>query len=372
MACELSVIIPVLNEALQVPRLLTTLAAQRDCRFEAIFCDGGSVDDTLAQLEKAAPKQPFYLCILRGPAGRGRQMNSGAAQARGEFLLFLHADSFFPDPYSFARALAYLRSAQRRCDARLFAARFALRFVREQGVGGWGYYFFEEKARLNLPGCIHGDQGMLLPRLLFDRVGPFDETQPLFEDEKLAARVAERGAWLLLPLEIHTSARRFEREGLRERQILNALLMNFHHIGWDAFAQRAPGIYRNQAATRRLDLLPFFSCIAELLGELDIEEQNRLWLATGRYVRSQFWQFPFALLSLLRYGLRRPPRRKGWGVDFYGLWESFTDRRWANRLSASLVRCWFWATLTVLRRRGRPRWTHSGGDDRMTPNNFLD
>ncbi len=337
-----------------MPALLATLAAQQGCGFEVICCDGGSQDQTLGLLAAAAPNQPFALRILRSAAGRGRQLNVGAAQARGEYLLFLHVDSVFLDPHAFARGLAELRAAMARRGSHRVAARFALRFRREQSAGGWGYYFYEEKARLNLPGCIHGDQGMLLPRVFFEEIGPFDDSLPLFEDTRLAARVAEVGTWLLLPVDIHTSARRFEKEGLRERQVLNALLMNFHSIGWNEFLHRAPGIYRCQAVTQRLDLLPFFQCIAALLNELDFKEQDRLWLATGRYVRSQAWQVPFALVSLVRYGLRRSSRLSGWGENFFDLWERCTDRGWINRLSATLVRWWFLTTLVFLRRGRRP------------------
>jgi hypothetical protein len=92
------------------------------------------------------------------------------------------------------------------------------------------------------------------------KLGGFDETLELLEDNRFAEAVRKEGGWLLLPAEIVTSARRFETEGLAERQTLNALLMNFAAIGWDAFFRLAPdplsqpGAHRPAAADAVLSL----------------------------------------------------------------------------------------------------------------------
>ena len=88
---SLSVIVPVLNEAAQIERVLHSLAAARSQGFEVIVVDGGSTDDT-AQL--AAPHLDR---LLHSPQGRARQMNAGGAAARGDVLLFLHADTLLPE-----------------------------------------------------------------------------------------------------------------------------------------------------------------------------------------------------------------------------------------------------------------------------------
>src|ERR1700674_5517741 len=75
--------------------------------------------------------------------------------------------------------------------------------------------------------CTHGDQGFLLRRGFFNAVGPFEESLPMLAETRFAEAVRNRGEWLLLPAEIQTSARRFEIEGLRERQTLNAIITNF-------------------------------------------------------------------------------------------------------------------------------------------------
>jgi rSAM/selenodomain-associated transferase 2 len=350
MAYELSVVVPVLNEEGTLPELLRNFAAQRGCHFEVIFGDGGSQDATLQIIESAADRGVFPVSVAHSAAGRGRQMNSAARLAHSDFLLFLHADSLIHDPDGFVKGLRFFQEQLLQRGNHRLAARFALRFSRQAKTRDWAYFFYEEKARLDLPGCIHGDQGWLLPRRFFAEVGPFDESLPIFEDEKLAAKVHACGDWLLLPVELSTSARRFEKEGLRERQTLNALLMNFHHIGWTTFLEKAPQVYRQQENSERLDLEPFFSLVDALLEPLDPVERQRLWLATGRYVRSQAWQPLFALKAAGRFILKQPPRQASWGKGFTAFWERLTDRTWINYLVGHCVKFWFYRTLARLRR----------------------
>ena len=84
----ISIIIPVLNEARALPATLHTLSKAKG-PFEIIIADGRSSDATRAV---AAP----YGRVVDCEPGRARQMNCGASQARGNVLLFLHADVLFP------------------------------------------------------------------------------------------------------------------------------------------------------------------------------------------------------------------------------------------------------------------------------------
>lgn len=351
MAVELCVVIPVLNEAAVLPDLFRMLEAQKDCRFEVIFGDGGSQDATLDILNIAALQGHVPLSVVQSARGRGCQMNAAARQARCEWLLFLHADSRIQDAQGLAKSLDYVKSHLAQQGDHRFAARFSLRFARSTTENGLSYYFYEEKARLTLPGCIHGDQGWLMHRRFFEELGPFDENLPFFEDEKLAEAINAQGTWLLLPVELWTSARRFEKEGLKERQTLNALLMNFHHIGWTSFLLRAPQIYRLQAQAERLDLAPFFSLVDQLLQSHSVSEQQHLWRDTGRYVRSQAWQPLFALVTLVRYVSGRAHRTNAWGTSFCALWERWTDHPPINSLVAAGVKFWFYRTWRRLQRR---------------------
>ena len=291
---ELSVIIPVLNEAGTLPELFRTLAAQRDVEPEIIVCDGGSTDGTVELARRLSRDLPFSVLVTTSAPGRARQLNAGAAIATGENLLFLHADSLFPDRMAFRKGLDLLASAIAESGHERIAGHFALRFDRQDNVPSWAYYHFECKARLDRCECTHGDQGFLLRRAFYKTVGPFDASLPMLAETRLAEAVRVSGTWLLLPAEIHTSARRFEAEGLRERQTLNAIITNFAAAGWETFFRELPRLYGSQDAAGRLDLRPFLRQTARLMATLSRSDRMRLWYATGRYVRDNAWQLALA------------------------------------------------------------------------------
>ena len=86
----LSVVVPVLNEAAGITATLASLAPLRQRGVEVIVVDGGSQDAT-AELAR-----PHADAVVVAARGRARQMNAGAAAARGTVLLFLHADTQLP------------------------------------------------------------------------------------------------------------------------------------------------------------------------------------------------------------------------------------------------------------------------------------
>ncbi|NJC88332.1 MAG: glycosyltransferase [Desulfuromonas sp.] len=292
---ELSVIIPTLNEAETLPWLLSDLAVQAGVTLEVLVSDGGSADGTCLAAAAAIDRHHLAGQVLTGTPGRGRQLNRGAARARGEWLLFLHADSRLPEPTALVDGLAVLRGEK----SRSLAGRFALRFDRPGEERCFDYYRCEVKARLDLPGTIHGDQGFLLAKDFYCRLGGFREDLPVMEDSLLAEAVRATGAWRQLPATIVTSPRRFQAEGYAERQRLNALLMNFAMIGWDEPLRRMPEVYRPQGETRPLRLAPFLRLIEGCLGKLPFREQAGIWYRSGGYVRGNAWQL------MLRRSARR-------------------------------------------------------------------
>jgi rSAM/selenodomain-associated transferase 2 len=348
---ELSVIIPVLNEAESLPALFAMLTRQAGMAMEVILCDGGSTDDTVDQALKLFSRMPFPCRLVETASGRGRQLNAGARLATAETLLFLHADSDFPDPLALRKGLEALRECGRERVAGHYALRFALPVERYE----FGYYFYECKARLDRQECTHGDQGFMLRRSFFAEIGPFDETFPLLEDNRLAEAARRGGEWLLLPAEIVTSARRFEVEGLAERQTLNALIMNFAAIGWDDFFRVASVLYCRQDLACRLRLRPFFRAIRKLLRQLPWRQRFALWYRTGVYVRPNAWQLAFALDT--RRNFRRGlPAGEGSTplLDWFDRWYGpLTDHPPGRLAAAVLVWLWFHLTLQWFRFRDK-------------------
>src|SRR5258708_7073741 len=102
---DLTVVIPTLNEATALPRLLAGLSRQEGIRLEVRVADGGSTDATVEAARVAGAT------VVTAPRGRGAQMNAAARDAQGEFLLFLHADSAVDSPTLLRDALGALQSA---------------------------------------------------------------------------------------------------------------------------------------------------------------------------------------------------------------------------------------------------------------------
>lgn len=355
---DLSIIIPTLNEAAALPLLLDDLVRQQGLSFEVIVTDGGSLDAT-CQLASTlfASGQLSGRCHV-GPSGRGRQLNAGVSLANAEWLLFLHADSRLADVNQLQQALDCMRSHQQRDASDSSAGRFALSFD-SSDKNNFGLFFYQIKARLGRSGCIHGDQGMLLTKAFFNRIGPYREDLPVMEDTCLAEDIRIYGQWLLLPGEIETSARRFQAEGMKARQTLNALMMNFLAIGWLEFFHKAPDIYRRQDHTQQLQMSPFFYLLKELFSEMPLRSRWKIWLATGHYVRSQAWQIGLALdcRKAFRDGVG-PLQPDGKWLSWFDRWfDPLTNHYVGYVMTALLVRVWF---VWQLRYKSNNRVNRSG------------
>ena len=292
---ELSIIVPVLNESAELVALFENLSVQQGIRFEVIICDGGSGDATLSLAAELAATCPFTLRTTLTPRGRGRQMNAGAKLAAGELLLFLHVDSRFPEALALCSAVSAFRSRFGWSPLHAGAARFSLSFRRSHGSPSLSYCFYEAKARLNRSDCIRGDQGFLLSREFFHQVGGFDTSLPFYEDVRFGHMVERQGYWMLLPERITTSARRFETEGLCQRQVVNAIIVNAAVVGWTEFFSSLPELYRCHAETGQLLLFPLMMGIRAMLGGHDRTWLRTFWRATGRHVAGNAWQLFFWL-----------------------------------------------------------------------------
>ncbi len=292
-APDISIIIPTYNEQHQLPVLLENLSKQQDVSMQTIIVDGGSSDDTL-QICQAFANNYNCLC-LNSQASRPVQMNLGAEHADSPLLLFLHADTTITDDRLLITAIQYFRQQSKVTTHSNIAGHFSLEFYDTEGAYPKGFYFYAAKTSLNRDDTVNGDQGLMISSAFFNTVGGFDERLHFMEDARIATKIFEKGGWVTLPGTIHTSARRFITEGLVERQILNAFLCNFNHIGLHRFFELAQSAYQSQKDTQGLQMRPFLGAIVKLMHELGILKSIKMWYQIGAYVASNTWQLIFKL-----------------------------------------------------------------------------
>ncbi len=195
----LSIIVPMLNEASELPSLLTHLTPFRERGCEVLLVDGGSRDDSVEQARAAGFQ------VLSAKPGRARQMNAGAAACQGNVLLFLHADSRLPEAGDqlVLDALARKdRAVWGRFDVKIDGSSRLLPVIA-----------FCMNLRSRLSGIATGDQAMFVRRNAFQALGGFPD-QPLMEDVELSTRL-RRMAWpVCLRPRACTSGRRWESRGV--------------------------------------------------------------------------------------------------------------------------------------------------------------
>jgi len=204
-----------------IPVYLDTEALQRTLRLtdwaNAELVVAATPEDTaLSPLRTARPD----IVWLEAPRGRARQMNAGAAAARGEWLLFLHADSRLPIGWRGAIDEAERGSYVAGCYR--FALESASVFARiiELGV----------RLRVALFGLPYGDQALFVRRTRFEAAGGFADI-PIMEDVDFVLRMRREGALFRSPLPVLTSARRWERDGWIARTARHLLLITLYFCG---------------------------------------------------------------------------------------------------------------------------------------------
>jgi len=198
MTPRLSIVVPALNEGARIDACLQALSALRRRGVEVIVVDGGSTDATVAAAEPLADR------VLQAPRGRARQMNAGAALARADTLLFLHADTQLPDD-----ALQAIETAL--VDPRTHWGRFDVRIAGKAAMLKAVAWLMNQRSRAN--GIATGDQAIFVRRWAFQRVGGFPD-QPLMEDIEISRRLRKWSAPACLRQQVTTSGRRWERDGV--------------------------------------------------------------------------------------------------------------------------------------------------------------
>ena len=213
-----SVIIPTLNEADQIEAAIDS--ARQAGAAEIIVADGGSVDSTT----QLASQMGAILVV--SPAGRGVQMNRGAAAATGDILVFLHADNRLTPAAGNQLAQAFESGKQFCCfRQRIESSHWLYRWI-ERGNA------FRATAQ-KLP---YGDQAISISRELFEQVGGYDEI-PLMEDVQLARKVIRSNppnlldGPVLLDGPLLVSDRRWKKNGIVRQTIANWWTMMRFRLG---------------------------------------------------------------------------------------------------------------------------------------------
>ena len=212
----LSIIIPALNEAAGIRGQLDALQTLREQGAELIVVDGGSSDATVAQACDYVDQ------IIVSTRGRAVQMNAGAACARGNTLLFLHADTCLPDT-----AVAAIHNAidagalWGRFDVRIAGTHPLLRVV--ERMMNW---------RSRLTGIATGDQAIFVRRDRFEALGGYPELS-LMEDIALTTKLKRLGAPACLDERVLTSGRRWDEKGVLRTIILMWCLRAAFFFGVD-------------------------------------------------------------------------------------------------------------------------------------------
>jgi rSAM/selenodomain-associated transferase 2 len=208
-----SVIIPTLNEAADLPDALDSVFA---CPVhEVIVADGGSTDETVSIARSRGAR------VVETSPSRAGQMNAGAAAATGDVLLFLHGDTRLPADYTFhmLRGLSARGVVAGAFGFKVDAPNPGLRLV--EWVTGL------RSRCLQMP---YGDQGIFVWTDVFREVGGYPE-QPIMEDFVLVRRLRRRGRVVTLGVPAITSGRRWRRLGVLRTTLINQLMIAGHALG---------------------------------------------------------------------------------------------------------------------------------------------
>jgi rSAM/selenodomain-associated transferase 2 len=331
----ISVIIPCLNEEDSLGMLLGQLIEQKNISLEILVVDGGSTDKTTLRAAE------YGATVIHSQPGRGCQQNAGAAQAAGEYFLFLHADSRLEHTCQLSQSFSWIEQAEQRT-----AGHFHLRFETDSARVRERLRLFEYKTQLNREGTFSGDQGLLICRSDFRLMGGFSEKYHFLEDKQFAERFATYGQFKTLPSTLYTSARRFEQEGLEERLVLNALIMAMFHLDSEYFFKRTSEAYRDNYPDGTLNLLPLFQLVHESVFHQGVAKGLVHFFLIGRYATKNLWQVG------LPFHMRRN-QAGHWLSRYDHFLKPLTDNPAGYLLGTVIVLIWFysWRCRLVFKRR---------------------
>ena len=192
----ISIIIPVYNEE-QVLNTTLQQLANHQTYYEVIIVDGGSTDRT-CEIARELPG----VTLLHANKGRAAQMNVGAKVARGDWLLFLHADTLLP-----ANALFDIQNLPTNIKAGAFRHRFS--------GNDWKLRIIShlDNFRCQRNRIMYGDQAMFIRHALFEKMGGFPELA-ILEDLYFCVELKNHTQAVLMDNYVVTDSRKFTKMGI--------------------------------------------------------------------------------------------------------------------------------------------------------------
>jgi rSAM/selenodomain-associated transferase 2 len=233
---KISIVIPTLNEAANLPQTLAAIGPPNPDR-EIIIADGGSTDATIEITQIAGA------IVIPCPPGRASQQNHGAAEATGDIYLFLHADTQLPPNWAelVTQTLANPQTIAGAFELAIDAPQWGLRLI-EWGVKIRSRYF-------HLP---YGDQAIFLRAATFHQLGGFPDL-PIMEDFQLVKQLQPLGQISLVSAAVKTSSRRWDRRGLVQTTLLNQVMILGFYLGVDPDRLRQWYRGQSQRSTRQAE-----------------------------------------------------------------------------------------------------------------------
>lgn len=203
----ISIIVPTLNEAANINRLLLHLLNNSSDKniADIIVIDCGSNDDTQSIVSNFIKKN-MLVKLLISERGRAKQMNFGAKTATGNILYFLHADSFPPENFD----QLILNEVEKGNLAGCFKMKF--------DSNHWWLKLAGWLTQFKWRACRGGDQSQFITKELFNEVGCFNEQFTVYEDNDLINKLYAKKEFVVIHKWITTSARRYQTNGVWKLQ----------------------------------------------------------------------------------------------------------------------------------------------------------
>ncbi|NUO02465.1 MAG: TIGR04283 family arsenosugar biosynthesis glycosyltransferase [Saprospiraceae bacterium] len=212
---KVSIIIPTLNEAKNIERVIERLQAGANGYVsELIVVDGGSKDETAVKASQAGAK------VFHTSPGRALQMNHGVEQSNGDLLYFVHGDTLPP--------LDYLKKILHAVAEGYPVGCFRFRFDSDRWLLKMNAYF----TRFDQIWCRGGDQSLFITREAFQDLGGYRSDYRIMEDYDLIIRAKKKYQFRIIPDDVIVSARKYETNSYLRVQVANFIVFNMFRLGY--------------------------------------------------------------------------------------------------------------------------------------------